>query len=143
MLALVRNQDGSVLVVKKSYRVAEGRERPWGLVGGSVQKDEMLAQAWQREVKEETGLVIERGQLLVVDEVPAEGDYAKGLNHLYDGGTVAGTEIMLAPDLVEYRFVPEHELDLYLTEHSARRTRAALAALPTGVPQLLVRGFPA
>ncbi len=56
--ALITDQDGRWLIVKD--------HRPhWYLPGGLIEQDELPRAACQREVFEETGLIIEAGQLLV------------------------------------------------------------------------------
>lgn len=77
VLALVRNDAGELLVVRR----AEGGdfEGLWGLPGGKVEVDEFLAEAIEREVREETGVetrfVEHRG--LVSEHVVEDGELAK------------------------------------------------------------------
>ncbi|MFE4535813.1 NUDIX domain-containing protein [Streptomyces scopuliridis] len=144
VLALIREPSGGVLVVNKSYR-QDRAPLSWGLVGGSAEAGELPMVAWRREVARETGLYLSPGRLLVVDYVPATETGAEGFNYLYDGGgTIApDTEIVLPDELLEYAFIAPEALDVHLTAHSARRTRAALAALAAGTTADLVLGHPA
>ncbi len=58
--ALVIHQ-GRVLVVERGKAPAEG---VWALPGGSVELGETLAQATEREVREETGVVVRAGAVV-------------------------------------------------------------------------------
>ncbi|MGW6238384.1 NUDIX domain-containing protein [Streptomyces sp. NPDC055094] len=144
VLALIREESSDgVLVVNKLYR-QDRAPLSWGLVGGSAKADERPMVAWRREVARETGLHLDPIRLLAVDYVPATETDAEGVNYLYDGGTIApDTEIVLPDELLEYRFVLPEALDGHLTAHSARRMRAALAALAAGTTADLVLGHPA
>jgi ADP-ribose pyrophosphatase YjhB (NUDIX family) len=66
-VAIVRDQQGRVLIARHTYR----RRRPWGLPGGWVQRGEDPAETVVREVLEETGLRIHAlGPLTVQREAP-------------------------------------------------------------------------
>ena len=54
-------RDGSVLLVERGKPPAEG---VWALPGGSVELGESLAQAVEREVLEETGVVVRAGDVI-------------------------------------------------------------------------------
>jgi 8-oxo-dGTP diphosphatase len=61
-VAVIRDDAGRVLVAKHTYRAG----RPWGLLGGWVQRGEDPAATIVREVREETGLTVTVGAPLAV-----------------------------------------------------------------------------
>ena len=56
-------QDGQALIVKRAH---EPRKGEWSLPGGTVQLGETLVDALRRELKEETGLDVEIGEVVEV-----------------------------------------------------------------------------
>ncbi len=58
-------KDGKVLIVKRGKEPGYGR---WSIPGGAVHLGEKLAPAVEREVLEETGLVVESGEVVEVYE---------------------------------------------------------------------------
>jgi mutator protein MutT len=80
--AVVRDQHGRLLLVRRGHPPAEGR---WSLPGGRVEPGETPAQAARREVREETGLEVEIGRLLASVEL---GPY---LVHDFAGVVLGGT----------------------------------------------------
>lgn len=65
-LAVVEDQDGRVLLVKRTYDA----RRPWALPGGWVKQAEWVEQGLVREVREETGLRVSVGPVLLVRQGP-------------------------------------------------------------------------
>jgi alkylhydroperoxidase/carboxymuconolactone decarboxylase family protein YurZ/ADP-ribose pyrophosphatase YjhB (NUDIX family) len=59
-------RDGRLLLVRNPRVVAGERASVWDLPGGAARRDETLAQALGREVREETGLDVVAGDLLLV-----------------------------------------------------------------------------
>ena len=59
--ALVRDADGRLLLVRRGKPPAQGT---WTLPGGRVEPGESPSEAAAREVREETGLDVEVGELL-------------------------------------------------------------------------------
>lgn len=84
---LLRNCDDEILVVKPSYK--EGYEIP----GGIVEKGESPYQACVRELKEELGIDIDVGRLLVVDYNSERENYTESLMFIFDGGKLSENEI--------------------------------------------------
>lgn len=64
--ALVFSEPGELLLVKPTYK--DG----WEIPGGIVEQDESPKQARLREIKEEFGLDVTLGPLLVIDYLPRE-----------------------------------------------------------------------
>jgi 8-oxo-dGTP diphosphatase len=64
--AFIRNQDGLVLAIDREPK--SGIVGDYGLPGGKVEPSESCHEAIKREVSEETGLLIEVGDLLVAGE---------------------------------------------------------------------------
>lgn len=58
-------EDEQILVVKQ--KLSESRD--WSLPGGRLERGETLEQALKREIKEETGLMVEVGKLLYICDV--------------------------------------------------------------------------
>ncbi len=103
--AVITDAEGRLLLVRRRNEPAAGR---WSLPGGRVEPDESPAEAAAREVREETGLIVEIGDevLRVVLDNWDIHDFA---------GTVAGGSLLAGDDAVDVRWV----------------TGAELAALPT------------
>lgn len=58
--------DGALLLVRRGKQPAYGM---WSLPGGHLERDELLAEAVKREMREETGVEVEVGALAGVFEI--------------------------------------------------------------------------
>jgi 8-oxo-dGTP diphosphatase len=139
--ALFRDQAGQVLLVDPVYRDT------WGLPGGAVEAEESPQLACRREVAEELGLDRPTGRILAVDWIPTRPELPEGLIIIYDGGTLAASEIsaiQVPPDeLAGFALVPPEEVAARVRPHLARQIAAALAARATGTVASLEDGHPA
>ena len=93
-----------VLLVERGQPPGEGL---WTVPGGHQEPGETLAQAVAREVREETGLVVEVGPLACVVERMGDGYHFVILDYL---ARVIGGELAAATDAAAARFVDDAEL---------------------------------
>ncbi len=137
--AIVIDSRGHVLLVERGQPPGAGT---WSVPGGKVEAGESLAAAVARETREETGLVVEVGELACVVERIAEGYHYVILDHV---ARVIGprTEPAPATDARSARFVPWDALaTLPLSDgllpvlERARATHAAWFGSPSSSPTL-------
>ena len=94
VMALIRDQEGRVLILEHTYR----RRYQWGLPGGYLQAREHPAEGLARELAEELGLRVEVGELLVA------GLYMPDqLDLLYQVRVLSGTA-QSTPEVRGWRF---------------------------------------
>jgi 8-oxo-dGTP pyrophosphatase MutT (NUDIX family) len=118
-------------------------KRHWEVPGGYVEPGESPLTACVREVREELGLALTIGRLLVVDWAPAEGEGDK-LLIVFDGGTLTADQLagvrLHEAELVEYAFHDLAGADELLIPRLSRRLAQALAARSEGRPRYLEHG---
>ncbi|MFC3492991.1 NUDIX domain-containing protein [Glycomyces rhizosphaerae] len=134
--ALFTDPTGRVLLVKPNYR------GHWLFVGGMLDEGETPEQACRREVKEEIGLDVEFGRLLLVNWTPPMPERPLPLIvFIFDGGVIEPDQIRLDPgELDEYRFLePDQALPL-LSVNEQKRMTVALEARRTGATRYLSGG---
>jgi 8-oxo-dGTP diphosphatase len=132
--ALFTNPAGRVLLVKPNYR------DHWSLPGGILEHGEPPHEGCRREVREELGLDIAPGPLLVVGWAgPDEVRPRPVVHFVFDGGALADdVPIRLQEDeLEEYRFVGVADLDTYLPAIISGRVTAAVRGRGSGTTAYL------
>jgi 8-oxo-dGTP diphosphatase len=143
--ALITDLGGRVLLVKPNYR------DHWVVPGGICEQGEPPHEGCARELREELGLAIPVGRLLVLNWAAPGGDRPKSImNFVFDGATLRdGSDIRLQfEELDEFRFVEPDEVTSFLPPYGAPRVIAALRArvdgtaiyLPSGEPYPAPRG---
>lgn len=121
---------GAVVVVDPQRFVLIQRGTPpnvgsWSLPGGRVSGGELLSAALEREVLEETGLVVTVGELLEVVELIGDGYHYVVLDY---AARVASGELRAGDDAADARVVHLDELPSYgVTALVDRVVRRALA----------------
>ena len=117
--ALIKNNKGEMLIVKPTY--ADG----WHIPGGTVDENESPRTCCIREVKEELGLDLAIGDLLMVDFTSDDGIRTDSYQFIFDGGTLTDeqiTQINLPLDeLSEFLFVSSDKVGEYLNNPLAAR----------------------
>lgn len=136
---LFRDVDGRILLVDPHYKPG------WDLPGGMAEANEAPRDAARREVREELGIDLPDGRLLVVDWVPPHGPWDDSLAFVFDGGLrrpSRGDILLDGEELAAYRFyLPGEAADL-LSPRTWRRVEQALGAVKTGTTRYLHDGRP-
>lgn len=125
---LIRNDDGDVLMVQPTYKEF------WDLPGGYIETGEQPSEACLREVREELGIGLELGDLLVVDWAPAPSEGDKIL-FVFDGGrltTEQEANIKLpADELKSFAYQPLPRIEAITPARLSRRILQAAQAKTT------------
>ncbi len=136
--AIIRDTDGRILIVNPTYK--EG----WELPGGIVEANESPRDGCARELREEIGLDISVGRMLVADY--SDRARMEGLHFVFNGGRLSETEIsaitLAEEELSEFAFVDLAEAKRRLVLGSSLRAPQAVAALEDGRARYLERGEP-
>jgi ADP-ribose pyrophosphatase YjhB (NUDIX family) len=128
--ALITDPAGRVLLVKPNYR------DHWLMPGGTADDNEPPEAACARELKEEIGLALPVGQLLVIDWQPARAERPRPtVSFVFDAGTLDGSgRIRLQEDeLDDHGFFEPGKATALLGPVGAR-IPAALRARETKTP---------
>jgi 8-oxo-dGTP diphosphatase len=133
-----RDATGRVLLVRPAYKPT------WEIPGGAVDADESPAAAVAREVREELGVTLPIGRLLVIDWLPALPPKTEGLMFLFDGGLLDGemTQAFSLPadELLDWAWVEPALLSERVSERMAVRLTAAITAIDMGTTRYLEVG---
>ena len=123
--------DGHVLLIRRGQPPLAGE---WSLPGGAVEVGETLASALQRELFEETGLVVEVGHLLdVFDRIHLDADGRVEYHYVLADYrcTVIGGTLHPQTDVSDARWALPSELDAFrLTAQTRAAIDKALATAP-------------
>jgi ADP-ribose pyrophosphatase YjhB (NUDIX family) len=137
---LLTDAAGRVLLVEPTYK------DHWEVPGGVVEADESPYDAAVRELKEELGLLVTPGRLLVVDWVPPRPGRTEGVMFIYSGGVLGADQersiVLPADELRSWAWCTEAEADERLSDLLARRVRAAVNAAGQSTTSYLENGTP-
>lgn len=125
--AIITDEQNRLLVLKPSYKSG------WTIPGGIMEGDgESPWDGCRREVREETGLEVTEGRLVVVDTRPGKDGAQLGLRFLFHCGTVTPAQAKAiepqAEEIEDFRFVPLDEALELLRKPVRRRVRAGFDA---------------
>lgn len=103
---IIRREDGKILVLKRS---AQDDHLPgmWETVGGGMDREEIPQKALQREILEETGLVVHVGSPFnVFTLVKDTGEFKVGITFLCD---CASDEVILSNEHSDFLWIKPQE----------------------------------
>jgi len=125
--ALIFDRRGKLLILKPTYK------KGWTIPGGMMEADgETPWQACQREVHEECGLQVSRGQLVCVDFRPPKPGRPGGMRFLFDCGAFGPDQlasvVLQAEEISESLMLPLADALPLLSKPVRRRVKAAARA---------------
>jgi 8-oxo-dGTP diphosphatase len=103
--AVIKDDQGRLLLIKRGHAPAAGL---WSLPGGRIEPGETDAEALVREMREETGLVIDPGQLIGSVRRPARDGVVFDIRDY--AATVTGGTLRPGDDAADARWVDAREL---------------------------------
>jgi RimJ/RimL family protein N-acetyltransferase/8-oxo-dGTP pyrophosphatase MutT (NUDIX family) len=122
---LVRDPEDRVLLCRLTYK------NDWDLPGGVVEVGESPQEAVSREVKEELGLDIGAGALLLTDWLPPWSGWDDALCLVFDGGvrdaSIVRDAVLQVREIRSAQFCTMEEVREHCADFTARRIAAALA----------------
>jgi 8-oxo-dGTP pyrophosphatase MutT (NUDIX family) len=127
--AFITDSEGRVLLVKPVSR------DEWGFVGGWVDKGESPHDGCAREIKEEIGLDMPVGDLLVLDWLTETGYVDEPLTfYLFDAGVIENPDLirLRATEIEGFGFYPPEQAVSRSGEFNRARLGLALEARRTG-----------
>jgi len=105
--AVIKDGRGRLLLIKRGHAPGAGL---WSLPGGRIEPGETDAEALVREIREETGLTIEAGQLIGTVRRPTQDG---GVLDIRDyEATVTGGTLRAGDDAADARWVAASELEI-------------------------------
>lgn len=136
---ILRDHAGRILLVDPKYKP------DWDVPGGMAEANEPPHEAVRRELKEELGLDIHVGPLLVVDWVSPHGPWDDLLAFIFDGGELGGDQIhglrLVDDELGAFEFCTEEQSRRRLRPYVWRRVAVALEALRSGGTRYVQDGY--
>ncbi len=127
---LIRDPADRVLVCKLTYK------RDWDLPGGVIEVGESPQLAVSREIREELGLDVPAGGLLLTDWLPPWGGWDDALCLVFDGGVldsgITATMTLEPREIAGVEFVAVDDLEGKATDFTLRRIRAAMESVRAG-----------
>lgn len=110
--ALIQNKDGKFLIVKRSEK-DDFLPGLWELPGGGLDFGEELQDGLKREIKEETGLIVETIKPVAVNTYPMEKEDEKiqriEITFLC---RITGTDtVLLSDEHTEYKWITKSEVN--------------------------------
>lgn len=128
---LITDEAGRVLLVDPTYKP------DWDMPGGMAEANEPPRAAAERELREELGLHVTTGRLLVLDWVPPHGPWDDTLMFVFDGGILDQAAINAISigdeELRQFAFVSMDDTRSLLREYVWDRLRQAVRAQAAGM----------
>jgi ADP-ribose pyrophosphatase YjhB (NUDIX family) len=119
---VTRAEDDRFLLVKRGEDPGKGL---WGLPGGFVEMGETVTQALTREILEETGFVVEVGELVGVWSFYNNSKKIAGVAVVYRTSVTDG-ELEIASDSTDARWVTWQELESFELAFDTHREALAV-----------------
>jgi 8-oxo-dGTP pyrophosphatase MutT (NUDIX family) len=127
---LLRTTDGRVLILRPTYKPG------WTIPGGVAEHGELPAATARRETREETGIDVTVGRLLVVDHKAVTALAPASIHFVFDATADSAldhlTPVLPEDEIADWQLAPPEAALRLLNAPLANRVAIALQALQDG-----------
>jgi len=120
-VGVVFTTEDQILILKPTYK------EHWLLPGGVIDADESPREAACREVREELGLDLKVGKLLVVDYLHSAGTRTECIQFMFEGPKLTADQLkaiqLQDEEIKEFKFTPFDEALKLISAHTAERLK--------------------
>lgn len=120
---VIRDESGRVCLVRESKPQALGR---WSLPAGRAEAGESLRQGAAREALEETGFVVQVGQLIGIYHCPLSLEGGSAVSFVFESAIVGG-ELATTADHPQVEFFGPTQLNELIEARAVRGSHVELA----------------
>jgi 8-oxo-dGTP diphosphatase len=128
--AIIKDDQGRLLLIKRGHEPGAGL---WSLPGGRIEPGETDAEALVREMREETGLEVEAGDLIGAVQRPGLGGTVIDIKDY--AATVIGGTLTPGDDAADARWVNAWELESMAITEGLVEALTSWGVLPETMPR--------
>ncbi len=104
--------EDKILFLKKQK--GKWSENLWGVPCGTIELNEEICEAMQRELKEETGIELQRDKLKYLGKLfIVQNDFVNNIHHVFYYKTTKNLDVCLSDEHSDYKWLDKNEISSF------------------------------